>query len=116
MANEVRLRIIWLSLSECRATGSALRALRQIQPEQFREFHQGFFQHRHLEAVHDGLALFVAVHEPGLAKHGEVGGHRRFGDGEVIRQLSGGFGTLTKQLQHLPASRVGEGLEHGAHI
>ena len=26
------------------------------------------------------------------------------------------YRALAKQLQHLPASRVGEGLEHGAHI
>lgn len=97
-------------------SGRCLRPVSQIQPEQFREFHQGFFEHRHLEAVDDGLAVFVAVDEPGLAKHGEVRRHRGFRDGEVLRQLSSGLGTSTKQLQHFAARGVGEGLENAVHI
>ena len=45
--------------------GTSPRALSQIEPEQLRKFHECFLEHRHLEAIDDCLALFVAVDETG---------------------------------------------------
>ena len=79
------------------------------------ETQKGFFEHGKLQVIDDGFSSLLGVDQIGLFQHREMRRHGRLGDGELVADLASGQRTLTKQLKHASAGRIGKGFEDLAH-
>lgn len=66
-----------------------------------------------VEPVDAGSGIATFTNQAGLPEYPQVAGDRRARDRELLRDLSGGTLTASKQVENLPAGRVGDGVVQG---
>lgn len=64
-----------------------------------------------IQLVHAESAFAALIDEMGAAKQAKMFGNGWPGDGELLRDSSGGLAATAQKVEHSPAGRIGECIE-----